>query len=576
MGRVSLAVSTCAVVLIAAIGGWMRRWMSDDGLIVLRTVRNLAAGNGPVFNAGERVETNTSTLWQYLILVGSWFTDARLEIIALYLALALTILGALIACFAAYGLYPRARSTMFLPAGALIYFALPPARDFATSGLEWGLCLFWLAVLFGLLVLWARGGSEKWTYLLAFWAGLSWLVRPELVLYGALSGLLVVITARSWGKRAALIGVGALVPGAYQIFRMGYYGLLTPHTAVAKSASGARWGTGWEYVLDLTQPYQLWIALAFALVIATGIVLREDIRWTGLRSAPVAAGLVIVAGLLHLLYVVRVGGDFMHGRMALLPLFAVLLPLWVVPGVEKHKDKNPAGLLTSGAVAALAVWAGVTMHGGTEHTSADGFEVAELGVVDEREFWTWATERAPGDAPLVASDFTPYDLAGHWTEGVDLMMRNDAAWMFQYIDPKKELAWAPVDRMPGENDHAPTAYFINLGLTGMNAPLDVRVLDTVGLSTPLAARQPRLEHGRIGHDKELPMHWQAADTDAALDELPPWVDAEQVERDRLALKTPEVQALVDSYRAPLTWDRFVENIRFALGDGRTLEIPATP
>ena len=37
--------------------------MSDDGLIVLRTVRNLLAGNGPVFNAGERVEANTSTAW---------------------------------------------------------------------------------------------------------------------------------------------------------------------------------------------------------------------------------------------------------------------------------------------------------------------------------------------------------------------------------------------------------------------------------------------------------------------------------------------------------------------------------
>ena len=41
-------------------GAWERRWIADDGLIVLRTVRNLLAGNGPVFNAGERVETNTA------------------------------------------------------------------------------------------------------------------------------------------------------------------------------------------------------------------------------------------------------------------------------------------------------------------------------------------------------------------------------------------------------------------------------------------------------------------------------------------------------------------------------------
>jgi arabinofuranosyltransferase len=46
---------------------WHRRWISDDGLIVLRTVRQLLAGAGPVYNVGERVEANTSTLWTYLL-----------------------------------------------------------------------------------------------------------------------------------------------------------------------------------------------------------------------------------------------------------------------------------------------------------------------------------------------------------------------------------------------------------------------------------------------------------------------------------------------------------------------------
>ena len=55
--------SAVIVGILAFIVGFQRRWISDDGLIVLRTVRNLLAGNGPVFNAGERVEANTSTLW---------------------------------------------------------------------------------------------------------------------------------------------------------------------------------------------------------------------------------------------------------------------------------------------------------------------------------------------------------------------------------------------------------------------------------------------------------------------------------------------------------------------------------
>ena len=77
---VSAVSSALILATIAAVGGWMRRWISDDGLIVLRTVRNLLAGNGPVFNAGERVETNTSTLWQYLIYVVGLVSDARLAL----------------------------------------------------------------------------------------------------------------------------------------------------------------------------------------------------------------------------------------------------------------------------------------------------------------------------------------------------------------------------------------------------------------------------------------------------------------------------------------------------------------
>ena len=70
------------------------RWIADDGLIVLRTVRNLLAGNGPVFNAGERVESNTSTAWTYLMYVGSLIGGPlRLEYVALALALVLSVAG---------------------------------------------------------------------------------------------------------------------------------------------------------------------------------------------------------------------------------------------------------------------------------------------------------------------------------------------------------------------------------------------------------------------------------------------------------------------------------------------------
>src|SRR6202012_4402498 len=92
--RVSLWISVTVVVLLFGWGAWQRRWIADDGLIVLRTVRNLLAGNGPVFNQGERVEANTSTAWTYLMYIGSWVGGSmRMEYVALALALALSVLG---------------------------------------------------------------------------------------------------------------------------------------------------------------------------------------------------------------------------------------------------------------------------------------------------------------------------------------------------------------------------------------------------------------------------------------------------------------------------------------------------
>ncbi|MFN8068206.1 MAG: hypothetical protein U0R77_05300, partial [Mycolicibacterium insubricum] len=149
--RISLGCSVLVVSLLFAWGAWQRRWIADDGLIVLRTVRNLLAGNGPVFNAGERVEANTSTAWTYLMYLGGWVGGpVRLEYVALALALALSVAGVALAMLGAARLYAPSlvgRRALLLPAGAVVYIAVPPARDFATSGLENGLALTYIGVL---------------------------------------------------------------------------------------------------------------------------------------------------------------------------------------------------------------------------------------------------------------------------------------------------------------------------------------------------------------------------------------------------------------------------------------------
>ncbi|MDO5669308.1 MAG: flagellar motor control protein ZomB [Corynebacterium sp.] len=588
------AGAALVLAILAFIGGWRRRWMSDDGLIVLRTVRNLLAGNGPVFNAGERVEANTSTLWQYLIYLAALVTDARLEVIATWLALAFTTAALGVAAWGTARLHRRRASLILIPAGGLVYLALPPARDFATSGLEWGLSLLWIAGLWWLLATWSHpptGGRhasaprDHITYALAFWTGISWLVRPELALYGGLAGLLLLVAATSWKQRALILAVALPVPAAYQIFRMGYYGLLTPHTAVAKSAGDAEWASGWDYVLDLTEPYVLWVALALLLALGAVTLWRLSTSRTplNLRSPVTVTALVLVAGTLHLLYVLRVGGDFMHGRMLLLPLFALLLPVMVVPLTDLRSTSLRYDGLAALGLASLCWWSVTTTINGHPIDWETDYE--ELGIVDERDFWTYATFREKNDPPMFATDFLTAKAMNDYPETAQRAVAEDVGLMTMFGLNEEEFSWTTGPRIPREYEggdptglvgHPPTLFHINLGMTSMNAPLEMRVLDTVGLATPLAARQPRDPDARVGHDKWLPFSWQAADTSMPLDYLPPWYDQEETTRVRESLQTPAIAELMASYREPMSPKRFLKNIRFALTDGRTLELSLDP
>lgn len=596
-------ITTFLAALTAGIfafwAGWTRKWISDDGLIVLRTVRNLLAGNGPVFNAGERVEANTSTLWQYCIYLVALVTDYRLEDIALWLALLFTTAASIIGVLGTAHLH-RKRIAVLLPAGVIGYFSLSPARDFATSGLEWGLSLMWISIQWLLLVLWATSGKTSGkkasgaktsnpivnagaiTYALAFWSGLSWLVRPELAMYGGLTGVLLLLTAPRWRVVLGILVAALPLPAAYQIFRMGYYGLMVPHTAVAKSASDAVWGTGWEYVEDFTGPYNLWLGLALLLAAGALTVWKTDKHLAipkgrlGLRTPGMAIALLVICALVHFLYVIRVGGDFMHGRMLLLPLFAILLPVSVIP--VNVVDRGWQDLVALVLVFSTWVWSTVVFVQGHQ------WENTGQHVVDERDFWIDFTNRDEDHPPLYAEDFLTVDSMNDYAEVMrDQTLVNPTGQQLNILassDPTT-YSWITTPRVEGVEagdlaNLSPTVFHVNLGMTSMNAPLNVRVTDLIGLATPLAARQPRIEGGRIGHDKLMDLEWQVAESATPLAYTPGWLDAQKTYEARQALRHPELVHLFQTYREPMSYHRFVDNIKYALTTGRTLEISDNP
>ncbi|WP_018180430.1 flagellar motor control protein ZomB [Jongsikchunia kroppenstedtii] len=593
----SFSISALVVAIMFAIGGWQRRWIADDGLIVLRTVRNLLAGNGPVFNKGERVEANTSTAWTYLIWFWSWVTQGQTEYVVLWLALTLSVTALPIAMYGTYRLLNRGRNfnpgwTLVLPLGAVIYIALPPARDFATSGLEVSLCLFWIAVLWCQLVAWSqrdrtvRSGLGYWTAMLAlaFNAGLSPLIRPELTIFGGLVLLMVFCTEMSWRMRVAFVAVAAALPVGYEIFRMGYYGLLVPNTAIAKDANGAKWSEGFRYLANMFGPYVLLLPLILA-VIAAAVVWRgwgtrksdaapaageslPSVDWRArlqnfrewLQSPPAVVTLVLLCGLIEALYWLRQGGDFMHARVLLAPLFILLLPVMVIPiAVPQEQEQRRKVVGWAGGAAmgviwiATMIWALVTAQSPGLH---NGDEIGRAGIVDERRFYI---ANLANPHPITAADYANYGRMPEMIEDID-----------QYKDHGGVLLpgpdfdhWFYAPPSPNAAHKELTVYFLNLGMTSMNAPLDVRVVDQMGLAYPLAAHSQRLTDGRIGHDKDMAPEWVVAESQVDPTKMPGYLRPDWYVWARDSLRCTKTQQLLASYQGPMNLTKFRHNLRQA-------------
>ncbi len=599
LGRISLWVSVIAVAALWTWGAWQRRWIADDGLIVLRTVRNLLAGNGPVFNAGERVESNTSTLWTYLNYIGALIGGpVRLEYVTLALALSLSVAGVVFVMIGTARLFApglAGRRALFLPAGVLVYIAIPPARDFATSGLENGLVLAWVGLLWWMMVAWSQAprpqrGGHFFTAALAFVAGLSVLVRPELALIGGVALVMMLVAARDWTTRVIVFVAGGLLPVSYQIFRMGYYGLLFPQTALAKDASGDKWGQGLIYLANFNAPYALW--LAALLVIALGAVVvaarRAPDRMTPsdppttsrrmadrIQSPTAVVVFMLASGLLQALYWIRQGGDFMHGRVLLTPVFCLLAPVSVIPVALPDTVTFSRDRATVLAGATVALWLGIVgwslWAANSPGMGADATRVTYSGIVDERRFYSQATGHAH---PLTAADYLDYPRM----RAVLTAINNtpDGALLLpsgNYDQWDVVPAYPPPPPPPGvsmetwRREIAPhTVFFTNLGMLGMNVGLDVRVIDQIGLANPIAAHTARLEDGRIGHDKNLFPDWAVAEGPWLKEHpyVPPYLDEGWIAEAEVALTCPETEAKLNSIRSPLGIRRFVSNVLHAL------------
>ncbi len=312
-----------AVSAVTILHAWSLRWVAEDAWISLRYARHLVAGHGLVFNVGERVEGYTNFLWTVLLAVGL-FVGAPPRALVIALGLASTA-----AAMVALGAVWR----RVVPRDAVVPVALLAAgvnysyAAFATSGLEGSLLGALLAAAFAVAPL-DRSPGESDPLRSAALAGLltvlAVMTRPDAALALGVLGVALALDASHRSRRAAVLGAFVaplvLLYVPYFALRWRYYGLPLPNTFYAKSGDVAAWSQGYAYVAQFAGRYFLApMALVLVARAVVGLVRRE--RPTA-RVAALTAYVVV-----HTLYVMRVGGDFMEGRflVTVLPMYLLLV-----------------------------------------------------------------------------------------------------------------------------------------------------------------------------------------------------------------------------------------------------------
>jgi arabinofuranosyltransferase len=321
---------------------------------------------------------------------------------------------------------------------------------------------------------------------------------------------------------------------------MGYYGALVPSPAIAKEASGSRIDQGLRYLGDFVTPYLLWLPLAAVLVLV-----GRSVRAWGLRSSRSVVALApVVAGLLHIAFVVRVGGDFMHARLLLPGLFGLLLPLAVVP--------LRRGLVSTAVpLAVVGTWsliAALTLR--TEYHDTATVLPETGGIADEHGFYVTVSGVSH---PVTLGDYRATALAES-ARGIRKSLDDGRS----YVSLNAFKAAEPTDLEPrAELEQPIVATFAALGIAGFAVGPEVWLVDPFGLADPFAARTllPADRPGRIGHEKSLHPAWVLA----RFVEEPPRQDPEVAAALR-ALECGEVARLQSAVRDPLTLGRFVVNV----------------
>jgi arabinofuranosyltransferase len=321
--RLQLILLFVAVILFAIIL-YGNAWISDDSMITMRTVDNFINGRRLTWNPGERVQAYTHPLWMFL---NSFFYYIfRNPFITLYfLSFVFSI-----ANFSLIGQKLADKKGKIFVIFALI-ISSKSLIDFSTSGLANP--LFFLLVAVFMLVFFKDQYPKKIIHISLIYSFIL-LIRIDLGLL-LLPPLIVVYWPLSF--REKIKNAFWFFPIViWELFSIFYYGFPFPNTAYAKINTSVSLANklmgGYRYFefSFISDPITL---ITIGLVIILVIMFRKKKMYS-----------FVIGIILYLLYVIRIGGDFMGGRFfSVLFLIASILIFKMI----EFKSWNKSILISS-------------------------------------------------------------------------------------------------------------------------------------------------------------------------------------------------------------------------------------
>ncbi len=417
-----------------------RAWVSDDAYVTFRVADNFTNGYGLRWNVSERVQAYTHPLWLFVVSFFFYFTNEVYHTV-IFISIVASLLAFLCLSICI------ARSTSNLVLGATMLIFSNSFVDFSTSGLENPLTHLLLALFYSLYF--QLNVSFRNLFYLSFIASLIGFNRLDILL------LVLPALAYTWYQYGRWRGVLPLLLGqvplvVWSLFSLFYYGFLFPNTSYAKlgiTGIPAAWHfqQGLFYIqsvfrFDLIAPLAILGSLVFM------VLANNKKGWF--------IGFGIFA---YLVYILRIGGDFMSGRFFAAPFLCAVI-FFLRFDFSKRSFPNIVALTL------LFTSLGLFLPNSTILPDRFSPEIFSFhGIVDERDAYVWDTGL-----------FSGKEVINHPWSQKGLRFRDDATSV---------------------------AVITNSGFTGFYAGPDVHLVDIFALADPLLARLPicRDRVLRVGH-----------------------------------------------------------------------------